>query len=161
MWRGTLVLVLGLMVPSALAGCKQKDSDVTASAGYGFSTLAGSVWRAKTPVGLCVISDGDNLDRTYLFAPKSFEPTHPTYTPPHGMKVQAVLPVGTRVRLDRLMKDNGSWGGVRVTGTVVDGLHAGKAVWIGRDLLLENVFTSPGLEPRTKVWAVAPEILEP
>jgi hypothetical protein len=70
-------------------------------------------------------------------------------------KLIDVLPVGTRLRIERLMQDNGNWGGVRVTASLEDG----KVVYLDEDLLAKNRFLCPG-ESDSKDWGVDPDMLE-
>ena len=68
-----------------------------------------------------IVGHALGLDHTELLAPKDFDATHPEYRPPFDMQVISVLPVGTRVQIERLMQDNGNWGGVWVIGSLEDG----------------------------------------
>ncbi len=70
-------------------------------------------------------------------------------------QIIVVLPVGTRLRIERLMKDNGSWGGVQVTASLEDG----KVVYLSDYLLAKNRFIWPGWSD-SKEWGVDPDMLE-
>ena len=71
------------------------------------------------------------------------------------MRVIAVLPPGTRLRIARLMKDNGNWGGVWVTASLDDG----KVVELSNYLLAKNRFLWPGMSDSND-WGVNPDMLE-
>jgi hypothetical protein len=151
---GRLVVVAMLSV--FLSGCNRPDTDVTASPEYNFSSFAGTVWKTKVKVALVDIKSykGDHL--MTLVAPESFDPTHPRYRPPPYMeRIIAVLPVGTRVRIERLMKDNGNWGGVRVTASLEDG----RVVYVLWELLAKNRFIAEGWS-ESKSWGVDSGMLE-
>jgi hypothetical protein len=79
-------------------------------------------------------------------------------------QIIAVLPVGTRLRIEELMKDNGEWGGVQVRASLEDAkitasLEAGQAVYVERGLLAKNRFIYPGSSD-SKDWGVNPDLLE-
>jgi hypothetical protein len=79
-------------------------------------------------------------------------------------KIIAVLPVGTRLRIERLMKDNGDWGGVQVTASLEDAkirasLEDGKVVYLVPQLLAKNRFIWIGWSD-SKDWGVDPDMLE-
>ena len=69
-----------------------------------------------------------------------------------------MLPVGTRVRIERLMKDNGAWGGILVTATVENGTNGQKTVFLDEALLADNNYMDGAA---SKNWGVNPEMLEP
>jgi hypothetical protein len=131
-----------------LSGCR--DSDVTSSPNYNFSLFSGTEWKTKVKVavadtgeGICLIAD----------------PTDAHYRPIADCTVMSVLPVGSRIRIERLMKDNGDWGGVRVTATLEDTPFSQKTVYVERQLLATNVFIWTGWSFSTN-WGVNTNILE-
>src|SRR5262245_21032795 len=139
--RGLIFSVACLL----LSGCGQRpDTDVTESPKYNFSKFAGKVWKTKVTVALADIKAYTWEHLINLLPPDLFDPAHANYRPPPYLeKVIAVLPVGTRIRLDRLMKDNGEWGGVRVTGLLEDErmaqlLESGKIIYVERHVLAKN-----------------------
>lgn len=71
----------------------------------------------------------------------------------------SVLPVGSRIRIEHLMKDNGDWGGVQVTATLEDGPNLQSTVYVERELLAKNVFIWTGWSYSTN-WGVNTNILE-
>jgi hypothetical protein len=87
-----------------------------------------------------------------LVGPQAFDKTRPDYYPPDNTRMVAELPAGTRLRIARLMKDNGNWGGVRVTAFLDDG----REVNVSELLLSQNRYfhTSPLTN-----WGVAPDML--
>jgi hypothetical protein len=123
------------MIASLLNGCGQDpnrrdtmfkqrpDTDVTSSPEYNFRSFAGTVWKTKVKVALADLKAYTGEHHITLLTPENFDPAHPRYRPPPYMeKVIAVLPIGTHLRIERLMKDNGNWGGVRVTALLEDGV---------------------------------------
>jgi hypothetical protein len=139
-----------------LKGYKQpSDTDVTSSHEYNFSSFAGTVWKTKVKVALADLKRYTGRHDTALLAPEDFDAADPKYRPPDDMEMIAVLPVGTRLRIERLMKDNGIGGLLWVTGSLEDG----KVVYVECTLLARNRFTSPGLSD-SKDWGVDPDLLE-
>ncbi len=147
-------VLFGIMILAMIAifvnGCR--DSDVTSSPKYNFSSFAGTVWKTKVKVALANTGWRGMHDPS-LLAPKFFDPTHPEYTPSRSDEIITVLPIGTRVRIERLMQDNVDWGGVWVMGSLEDG----KPVIVERHLLAKNRFLSTG---SSKDWGVDPDMLE-
>jgi hypothetical protein len=94
-----------------------------------------------------------------LLVPKHYDSTHPEYTPAHDMQIIALLPPGTRLRIEKLMKDNGNWGGVRVAAVLEDGTNSQKTVFLDELLLTNNQFIARGPTSSTN-WGVNPDMLE-
>lgn len=137
-----------------LRGCGHPpDTDVTSSPEYGFTSFAGTTWRTKVKVAVADLK-GD----AYILAPEHYDSTHPSYRPPPDLHTFAVLPIGTRLRIERLMKDNGNGGFVRVIATLEDGKYS-KTVYLDNRMLTKNDFLWPG-ESQPKIWGVAPDMLE-
>jgi len=126
------------------------DTDVTSSPEYNFTTFAGTVWKTKVKVGLADITSYKGRHEITLGAPESFDEADTKYT-----KLIDVLPVGTRLRIERLMQDNGSLGGVQVTASLEDG----KVVYVLRELLAKNRFISPGWSD-SRNWGMNPDMFE-
>jgi hypothetical protein len=149
-----------------VAMLKQRpDTDVTSSPQYNFQSFAGTVWKTKVKVALADVKRYNGWHEPTLLPPDCFDPAHPEYIPPPGMQqIIAVLPVGTRLRIERLMQDNGEWGGVQVTASLEDAkitasLEDGKVVYVERGLLAKNRFIFPGSSD-SKEWGVDPDMLE-
>src|SRR5579871_4060351 len=121
------------------------DSDVTTSAKYNFSSFSGTIWKTKVKVALADVKAYSGKWNPSLLVSKHFDQTDPDYTPGGDRKVIAVIPVGTRVRMERLMKDNGVWGGLWVIGSLEDGTNSQKTVFLDEALLADNRFISPGV----------------
>jgi hypothetical protein len=156
-------IVIVVMIASLLSGCgRPADTDVTSSPEYNFQSFAGSLWKTKVKTALADMKYRGNHEIT-LLPPDCFDPTHPRYKSPTGMeKVVAELPVGTRVRIERLTKDNGNWGGVQVTVSLIDtatSLGHGEIIYLERGLLAKNRFIFQG-SSESKEWGVAPDLLE-
>ncbi len=155
------------MMSFFLNGCGQApnpfkqppNTDVTSSPEYNFSPFAGTVWKTKVKVGLADIKSYKGEHEITLLAPNGFDPTHPEYRPPENMQMVAVLPVGTRLRIERLMKDNGSWGGLLVTAVLEDGSYSQQTVYLSNYLLGKNRFLWQGDTDSTD-WDVNPDMLE-
>jgi len=95
----------------------------------------------------------------FLYPPNGFDLTDPKYIAVDNSHVVAVLPVGTRFRIARLMQDNGEWGGVQVTATLDDGDQS-KIVYVSRTLLAGNRFLYDPLTAPSTNWGVNPDFLE-
>ena len=153
--RRTAVVVMILTVAFfLLSGCGSSETDVTALPKYNFSSFAGTTWKTKTKVALA-----DLQDDTYLLAPRSFDSAHPEYQPPPELHVLAVLPVGTRLRIDRLMEFRGNRNCALVIASLIDEAGAQKTAYLDYRLLAGNAFMGPdsSLPP---TWAVNPDLLE-
>jgi hypothetical protein len=149
-----LLAIVSAITLLILEGCgKPPDTDVTSSAQYGFAPFAGTVWKTKVKLAVAELQHD-----TYLLPPKAFDAKHPSYTPPSSLKTYTEVPVGAVVQVDRLMKDNGNWGGLRVTATVDDGAHPKRTVYLEESLLVKNGCLVPG-DSSSKTWDVAPDFL--
>jgi len=155
----TVIFGFMIMAMITILSCgppmRRPDTDVTSSPEYNFKSFAGTVWKTKVEVALADLEQYTRKHDLNLLVPKHFDPTHPEYTPAHDMHIISVLPVGTRLKIERLMQDNGSWGGVRVTGSLEDG----TVVYLERGLLAKNRFIYPGSSD-SKDWGVNPDLLE-
>jgi hypothetical protein len=147
------------MIPIFLNGCRRPDTDVTSSPEYNFKAFAGTVWKTKVKVALADLKQYTGKHDLNLLVPKHFDPTHPEYTPAHHMQIIAELPIGTRLRIERLMKDNGEWGGVRVVAVLQDETYSEKTVYLDNMLLAKNRFIWIGWSD-SKDWGVDPDMLE-
>lgn len=136
------------------------DKDVTVDPYYNFSPFTNTVWRTKTKTAIADTKRYTGAPELSLLAPERFDPTLSQYMPVADMKLIAVLPPGSRLRITRLLKDQGAWGGVQVEGVVEDGTNASKAVYVD-GLFLANVrFASKGPTSNTN-WGVNPDMLAP
>lgn len=156
-----LILLVALFAAALkLVGCwRSPYIDVTESPKYNFSSFAGTVWKTKIKVAVIDVKRYTGSHELALFPPSSFDPTDAKYRPvPYG-KTLEIMPVGTRLRIERLMEDNGSWGGVEVTVRLESEAYSGKTVYIDRELLAKNRFLFPGWGPSTN-WGVDLSMLE-
>lgn len=158
-WLG-LLIVLGLILLEFYYDFTIRPKDVTFDPHYGFAPIAGTVW--KTRAELAVI-ESDNL-RLQQMGSLTRELYRKALADPKfrdgGQRVLAILPPGTRVRIERLVDIRGSLGLKIVHGSLLDSPFAGKDMTISDALFLENDITSPGRSlPRR--WEVSPEFLEP
>src|SRR5262245_26289667 len=117
------------------------DKDVTASPGYNFSSFTNTVWKTKTQTAIADLKRYTGAEEIKLLAPERFDSTHPRYNPITDMKIIAVLPPGTRLRIARLMKDQGAWGGVQVEAVLLDGTNAQKAVYLDPFMVAGNAWS--------------------
>ena len=149
-----LFLILLLMaILTLVRSCS--DSDITSSDRYNFSSFSGTEWKTKLKVAVAEI---DGI--VYLIAPDSFDPTNAHYRPVAGCKLISVEPVGSRIRIARLMKDNGDWGGVRVTATLEDGSASPRTIYVERTLLAKNCFLYDWVTSPSTNWDVNTNIFE-
>jgi hypothetical protein len=161
-----LIFLNGCGQSPEVAMLKQRpDTDVTSSPQYNFKSFAGTVWKTKVKVALADVKRYNGWHEPTLLAPENFDPTHPEYRPPPDMDhIISVLPVGSRLRIERLMKDNGNWGGLQVTASLEDAkitasLEDGKVVYLVPQLLAKNRFIWIGWSD-SKEWGVDPDMLE-
>ena len=158
-WR----LIKGVMIAMAsllMNGCGPRpDTDVTTSPRYGFATFSGTEWTTKVPVAVVEVKSYKQTIDTCLVAPIHFDATNPHYNARPDQRILAVLPVGTRLRVDKLMKDNGNWGGLQVTVILCDGAYQERIIHLDRAMLNQNDFLLVD-ESLPKTWGVNPEFLE-
>jgi hypothetical protein len=147
------VVLLNLMAVS-LIGCRPSDTDVSSLPAYNFSTFTNTVWRTKVKTALADMELYTGRHALTIVGPQAFENTHPNYYPPDKTRILVYLPVGTRLRIARLMRDNGNWGGVRATGFLDDGREVNISEW----LLARNTFFHSSSSTN---WGVSSEMLEP
>ncbi|MDB6059132.1 MAG: hypothetical protein JWO95_2976 [Verrucomicrobiales bacterium] len=157
---GLVVLLIILSLPSIIVGTinARPETNATSSTNYNFSSFAGTVWKTKIRTAIEDVKHYNGKQNLDLFPPEAFDTNLPQYTPVYGARMVGILPVGTKIRIDHLMKDNGAWGGVRVMGTVMDGTNAQTVLYVDRSFLLPNRFLSAGLSKSTN-WGVNPEML--
>ena len=140
-----------------LNGCGQRpDTDVTLLPYYNFASFSGTVWKTKVELALADVRRYNGWHQTMLM------PRHDS--PPALQKIITVLPAGTYLRIERLMRDNGNWGGVQVTASFVDKhvnlvIESGNELYLLDTLLAKNAFFTPGWS-ESKEWGVDPDLLE-
>src|SRR5262245_5673273 len=127
-----------VMIAILLSGCARPDTDVTSSDYYKFKPFAGTVWKTKVKVTLTDVKRYNKEHALTVFPDEIFDKTKPDYRPVHNAQIISVFPAGIRVRIERLMKDNGNWGGVRVTAILDEGGPSQKTVYLDRLLLAKN-----------------------
>jgi len=136
-----------------LVGCA--DKDVTTLPQYNFSSFANTVWKTKTKTAIVLYGSPPLL----LWPPSRYDPAGSNYITLPNTRVLAVLPAGTRLRITRLMEDQGERGGVEVEGVVEDGTNTPKAVYVDKTFLANVWWASKG--PTTnKTWGVNHDMLE-
>jgi len=156
MKKAILGIIILAMVAFLLDGCgRRRDTDVTSSADYNFSSFAGTLWKTKVKVAVADVKLYTGKRVTYLLPPQNYDPNDPKYNPTEDMQMIAILPLGTRVRIEQLMEDNGVGGLLFVTASLEDG----KVVHLSHFLLAKNRFIFPG-KSDSKNWGVDPDLLE-
>ena len=92
----------------------------------------------------------------------------PDYDGSVPRRVVRILPIGTRLRIERLMFDNGEGSQLWVTASLDDGTYPKKIVYVNWGLLAENRWIGgphpgvphpPGSET-SRTWTVNPKYLE-
>lgn len=135
------------------------DKDVTTSSEFNFSPFLGTVWKTKVKTALAEVKRYTGATDVTLLAPLRFDPADPRYTPIRDMKIIAEIPVGTSVRITRLMQDQGAGGTVQVEAIVQAGTNAERAVFLDQALLAPPAWTrGPGAKTS---WGPNPDMLEP
>ncbi|MDB6125215.1 MAG: hypothetical protein JWQ71_4208 [Pedosphaera sp.] len=144
-----------------LVGCRP-DKDVTADPHYNFSSFTNTFWKTKTKTAIAGFKGHAPASQPQfiLLPPDRFDPTDPNYIKIDFIgSIAAVLPSGTRLRITRLLQDQGNSGGVQVEAVVEDGTKAPKAVYLDRDFLANIRFASTGPTSNAN-WGVNPDMLE-
>jgi hypothetical protein len=165
MKRLAIILVIVILAPSILIGLLVKGcdpTDVTLSPEYKFQSFAGTMWKTKVKMAVAQRKNYRGHGRLVLLTPEFFDATHPEYQVPYPEhKVVIFLPVGSRLRIERLMQDNGSWGGREVFVSLPD--QAIPSDENGNLIMLPHFFLAPNRHLRTgesEEWDVDPELLE-
>jgi hypothetical protein len=118
------------------------DKDVTASPDLNFSSFAGTVWKTKTKVAIADLKRYTGARQASLLPPDSFDPTDPKYFGKiPDMKMIAVLPPGVRLRITRLLQDQGAWGGLLVEAVLLDGTNAQQVLYMDPSFFAGNAWT--------------------
>lgn len=149
----TPLIVLGVL----LNGCGP-GTDVTSSPKYSFQSFARTVWKTKVKVGLVQNKNYRGYQRIALVTSDFYDPKDPRYiVPSPSQKVITILPVGTRIRIEQLMQDNGTWGGLEVFVSLVDQATEEKLILLPDFFLTPNDHLHTG---KAKEWDVNPDLLE-
>jgi hypothetical protein len=159
-WRPVIIQMMVVAMVSLVTSCGKSpyaalaklyqpspDTDVSSLPPYNFVSFAGTVWKTKVRTAVASQKRYTGEPEVALLVPRRFDPTQPDYMPSHDTDIIAVLPVGTQVQIERLMKDNGAWGGLMVTATVESGTNSWKNVVLDGLLLAGN-----GYIPRGPTW---------
>jgi len=148
--------ILVAMAALLSSGCS--DSDVTSSSQYNFSSFSGTEWKTKVKIAVAEIKQGST--QIWLIPPDSFDTNNVHYNPIPQCTVMSVLPAGSRIRIARLMQDNGDWGGVRVTAVVEDSSASHGTIYVEPGLLLNNSYLSYGGRSSSTNWIMKPDFFE-
>ena len=159
-------LILAVIAALFLSGCKPSETNVTDSSRYHFASFAGTAWTTKVKMELADVKEYNGVGHLYIFVSHATDPKSTEYRPPSLWHIVGSVPVGTRIRVERLMFDNGEGSLLWVTASLDSpdlGAYYGRVVYLD-NLLLPNRFipayTPPGSPPLTKAWAVNPKYLE-
>jgi hypothetical protein len=132
--------------------------DVTAAPEYNFRPFAGTVWKTKVKVALADVKTYTGAHELNLLAPIHFDMSDPEYTPGSGTHIISACPPGTRLRIGRLMQDQGAWGGIKVEVILLDGTNAQKAAYLDPMLLSGNHWLRGPMG--LKMWRADPGMLD-
>jgi hypothetical protein len=155
------VVVILATVSILLNGCgPPPDTDITSSPEYNFSSFAGTTWRTKVKTAFMDIQLYTGNHVVCLFPPDTSDPNDPNYRPVPGEKMVSVLPIGTRVQFEKLMKDNGIGSQLWLIAAVENGTNVQTNVYVAKDFLENNEILSIGPSSSTN-WEVNPKMLEP
>jgi len=154
---GAILLALASLIGgTSLSGCGDVETDVTADTRYNFQSFAGSTYKAKDKLTVVKVKQYNGQQNMILFPASTFDRSRSDYrTLPGVLGTVTDVSVGAKVQVSRLMKDNGNWGGVRVTALLEDG----TVVYLSERLLVPNKFISVG-ESQTAAWDLNPESFE-
>lgn len=136
------------------------DTDVTSMPKYNFLSFASTVWKTKVKTALIKIKLYTGKDVVCLSPPDVFDAADPHYAPIPNARVTSMLPVGTHVHIERLLRDNGIGSQLWVIATVESGTNSQNNIYIGRHFLANNEFKPTGPTSSTN-WDVNPDMLEP
>ena len=165
-------MVLALV--SLLEGCDQSsnkyvnelknykqppDNDVTLSPEYNFASFSGTVWKTKAKTALVDIKLYTGKPVIWFSPPDAFDPTDPNYRPIPHMKIVSEFPVGTHIRIERLMKDNGIGSQYWLIATIENGTNSQNIIYVDPEFLTNNQFIPKGPSSSTN-WDVNPDMLE-
>jgi hypothetical protein len=173
LWQLIIVQIMAVATVSLLTGCGKSsnpydsiaklyqpspDTDVTSSPRYNFAVFAGADWKTKVKTAVADVKRYTGAHGVELLIPMHFDSTRPDYVSGADTQIITVLPVGARVRIERLMKDNGAWGGLLVTATVESGTNSWHNVFLDELMLANNAFISRGPTNSTN-WDINQEFL--
>lgn len=170
--RFTSVLLVALwMVMSFVTGCEdsanralralyrpQPYKDVTGLPQYNFASFGGTVWKTKVKMALADVKRYTGAYERFLLAPVNFDSSNPDYYPAAEQRIIAVLPAGTRLHIERLMQDQGAWGGFQVEARLEGERNTREAVYLDALLLAPNRWSKGSVSDTN--WTVNPEMLE-
>jgi hypothetical protein len=170
------VVLLTLLAANIFVGCGDNpatkavkplfkpsaDKDVTKDPRYNFSPFVGTIWKTKTKTAIVDMKRYTGAHDIALLPPEFFDPKDPDYsrhTPIPDLKIITVLPPGTRVRITRLMQDQGAAGGVHVEALIEGGTNSQTTAFLDSYLIAENWWNSRGPTTNTN-WSGDPRMLE-
>lgn len=132
--------------------------DVTQDQKYEFKDFQGTVWRTKVKVALADITRRQDRTQITMLPPCFFDRTHPGFISLHYLTIVQELPIGTKIRINRLMETFGNAGGVYVEATINDE----TAAKLNKEFINKNKFIYWYSNERdvSNNWGVNTEMLE-
>ncbi len=133
------------------------DTDVSADPKYNFSSFTGTVWRTRVTMAVADLRRYTGAQDITILAPMHFDPTHSEYIPPSDMQgIISVLPAGTHLRVETLMRDNGAGSILLVTGTLLGETNSQGKAFLDGSLFTRNRWI--GFVDSTN-WSMNPDLL--
>lgn len=132
--------------------------DVTQDQKYEFKDFQGTVWRTKVKVALADITRRQDRTQITMLPPCLFDSTHPGFISLQYLTIIRVLPIGTKLQINRLMMTFGNAGGVYVEASIEDG----TTFEMSHHFSNKNKFIHGSWDEKdfTNKWGVNPEMLE-
>ena len=127
-----------------------------------FSKFAGTIWKTKVPIaipssGTDVASRECTVEYEQAFAKGT---ANRNYFDGKNL-AEAILPIGTVVRVERLLQIVSEEGGLYVEMSIESGVNKGKKFRAPDSLFAPNRFLHPEVHPdASDTWAVASDKLE-
>ena len=137
----------------------QPNEDVTGNPHYNFSSFSGTLYKTKVKIALAEVTRYTNERVVNLLPPDAFDSNRSDYRPVHNMHMISVLPVGTHLRMERLILDNGMASLLWITASIEGETNIQKIIYVDPGLLIKNRFVRGGSMSNTN-WGVNPEMLE-
>ncbi|MBL8824402.1 MAG: hypothetical protein JNJ77_17580 [Planctomycetia bacterium] len=112
-----------LMLALHLSGCaSESETDISNASEYNFRQFSGTSWKTKVKTAVAEMKDYKGNSRLCLLPPVFYDKTHPTYTSQTRIeRIIEEMPIGTRLKIARLLKDNGKAGLITITAKLEDG----------------------------------------
>jgi hypothetical protein len=136
---------------------QRPDVDVTTSTNYHFASFAGTTWITKTETPVVEVKSDRGKQTVFMVPPRALDPTSPMFIAIQGAKVLSILPVGTKISIERLMEDRGARGGFYVCCRVIGGTNNPAMVQMSPFFFAPNRYL---YQSSSTKWSVNPVLLE-